>query len=114
MKNYNEEVIKRLSLSINNDKNEYIDLFLKQNTSSDNYLFYLSKMFNLKLFDYKIKLDRLYPGITLGEMENCGCLLFESNNYLVCLMYDPIKYFNFDHLFIFNSKQILKYLIKEK
>ena len=114
MKNYNDEVKVRLGLTINVKNDEYIDDTFKQNSNDENYLLYLSKLFSIKVFDYKIKLEKLYGAISINEIENSGCLLFESNDKLICLVYDPIKYFNYDYLFVFNNKEIIKYLVTEK
>lgn len=113
MRNYNEMIIEKLNLIVDSSIDNYVDVILKNNTD-ETYLNYISKIFNIEIFDYKIKLDKLFVGITISEMEKSGCLLYESEDKIICLMYDPINYFNYDYLFLFINQNIKMYLISEK
>lgn len=116
MKNYNNEIKNKFMLDSLNLSNElkYIDLILKERVDDATYLNYLSVICKIPVFDYKIKLEKLYNGVSINIMEEHGCLIYENRDCLICLLYNPIIYYNIDFLTLYSNKDIVKYIISEK
>lgn len=111
MDNYNEYLISKYYDLFDECKDKYIDDTLYKD---DNYLFKLSVITKIPVFDYSYKLDVLYPNVSIDLMEKCGCLLYVVNSEIIGVMINPIRYYNYNILFLGIEKEIKLFLIKEE
>lgn len=97
-------------------EDEYLDLIIN---NSDNYcdsdlIELYSILYNIPIYNYTLNLNKLFSDVSIDLMEECECLLYEVDDYLVGLICDPYLSYNYQNLIVSTCKELKLCLVTRK